>query len=77
MALLLREIRPAVRRVRVTRLTVERFTPNDVGRQFERLHCELPGSEFVKLPGLGHMIHHLAPDAVASAIVRASHVGGR
>jgi pimeloyl-ACP methyl ester carboxylesterase len=49
----------------------------DVGRQSERLHQELASSEFIALPGLGHMIHHLAPDAVASAIVRASHVGGR
>ena len=31
---------------------------SDVGRQSERLHRELPGSEFVTLPGLGHMIHH-------------------
>jgi pimeloyl-ACP methyl ester carboxylesterase len=50
---------------------------SDVGRQSERLHRELAGSEFIALPGLGHMIHHLAPDAVASAIIRASHVGGR
>jgi pimeloyl-ACP methyl ester carboxylesterase len=49
----------------------------DVGRQSERLHQEFASSEFIALPGLGHMIHHLAPDAVASAIVRASHVGGR
>jgi pimeloyl-ACP methyl ester carboxylesterase len=45
----------------------------DVGRQSERLHRELPGSAFVSLPGLGHMIHHLAPDAVADAIDRAAH----
>jgi pimeloyl-ACP methyl ester carboxylesterase len=42
----------------------------DVGRQSERLHRELAGSEFIALPGLGHMIHHLAPNAVASAIDR-------
>jgi pimeloyl-ACP methyl ester carboxylesterase len=42
----------------------------DVGRQSERLHRELAGSEFIALPGLGHMIHHLAPDAVVSAIDR-------
>ncbi|KLK91518.1 alpha/beta hydrolase [Microvirga vignae] len=42
----------------------------DVGRQSERLHLELPGSEFIALPGLGHMVHHLAPDAVADAIDR-------
>jgi pimeloyl-ACP methyl ester carboxylesterase len=42
----------------------------DVGRQSERLHHELPGSEFIALPGLGHMVHHLAPDAVAEAIDR-------
>ncbi len=44
----------------------------DVGRQSERLHRELPHSEFIKLPGLGHMVHHLAPDAVATAIERAA-----
>ena len=48
----------------------------DVGRQSERLHRELPGSEFVALPGLGHMVHHLAPDAVASAIDHAAHRSG-
>jgi pimeloyl-ACP methyl ester carboxylesterase len=42
----------------------------DVGRQSARLHRELPGSEFISLPGLGHMIHHLDPDAVANAVVR-------
>jgi pimeloyl-ACP methyl ester carboxylesterase len=42
----------------------------DVGRQSARLHRELPGSEFISLPGLGHMIHHLDPDAVADAVVR-------
>ena len=42
----------------------------DVGRHSARLHRELPGSEFIKLPGLGHMIHHLDPDAVANAIDR-------
>ena len=42
----------------------------DLGRQSARLHNEFPGSEFIVLPGLGHMIHHLAPDAVADAIDR-------
>jgi pimeloyl-ACP methyl ester carboxylesterase len=45
---------------------------SDVGRQSERLHRELPGSEFIALPGLGHMIHHLAPDAVIDAIDRSA-----
>jgi pimeloyl-ACP methyl ester carboxylesterase len=40
----------------------------NVGRQSARLHRELPHSEFITLPGLGHMIHHLAPDTVADAI---------
>ena len=44
----------------------------DVGRQSARLHRELPDSEFIALPGLGHMVHHLAPDTVASAIERAA-----
>ena len=44
----------------------------DVGRQSRRLHEEIPQSEFVALPGLGHMVHHLAPDQVIQAIGRAS-----
>ena len=40
----------------------------DVGRQSGRLHRELPHSELTALPGLGHMIHHLAPDAVIREI---------
>jgi pimeloyl-ACP methyl ester carboxylesterase len=49
----------------------------DVGRQSARLHDELPGSEFIVLPGLGHMIHHLAPDAVANAIDRTAQQSSR
>jgi pimeloyl-ACP methyl ester carboxylesterase len=49
----------------------------DVGRQSARLHDELPGSEFIVLPGLGHMIHHLAPDAVADAIDRTAQQSSR
>jgi len=43
----------------------------DVGRQSRRLHEELSGSEFILLPGLGHMVHHLAPDQVVQAVDRA------
>lgn len=43
----------------------------DVDRQSRRLHQELPHSELVVLPGLGHMIHHLAPDKVIAAVTRA------
>src|SRR4051794_90409 len=46
----------------------------DVGRQSKRLHQELPQSEFIVLPGLGHMVHHLAPDQVIKAIDRAAHL---
>ena len=42
----------------------------DIGRQSRRFHEELPGSEFIALPGLGHMVHHLAPDAVVQMIER-------
>jgi pimeloyl-ACP methyl ester carboxylesterase len=44
----------------------------DVGRQSRRLHEEIPQSEFVSLPGLGHMVHHLAPDQVVKAVDRAA-----
>lgn len=44
----------------------------DVGRQSQRLHDEIPQSELIVLPGLGHMVHHLAPDQVIEAIDRAA-----
>ena len=44
----------------------------DVGRQSERLHTELSGSRFIALPGLGHMVHHLAPDQVMKAVEQAA-----
>lgn len=42
----------------------------DVGRHSVRLHHDVPGSELRVLPGLGHMVHHGAPDIVASAVAR-------
>jgi pimeloyl-ACP methyl ester carboxylesterase len=48
----------------------------DVGRQSRRLHEEIPQSEFVSLPGLGHMVHHLAPDQVTKAIDQAAELVG-
>src|SRR5690349_14289811 len=44
----------------------------DVDRQSRRLHQEIPQSELIVLPGLGHMVHHLAPDQVIKAIDRAA-----
>ncbi|WP_345821721.1 alpha/beta hydrolase [Methylobacterium fujisawaense] len=44
----------------------------DVGRQSRRLHHDVPGSELVIVPGMGHMIHHLAPERVVAAVERAS-----
>jgi pimeloyl-ACP methyl ester carboxylesterase len=52
----------------VTMLTGADDQISDVDRQSARLHRELPNSEFIVLPGLGHMVHHLDPDAVADAI---------
>ena len=40
----------------------------DVGRQSRRLHAELPQSRFISLPGLGHMVHHLAPNQAIQAV---------
>src|SRR5215204_2698003 len=45
----------------------------DVGRQSRRLHGELPGSKFVLLQGLGHMIHHSAPLDLIRAIEFTAH----
>jgi pimeloyl-ACP methyl ester carboxylesterase len=40
----------------------------DVGRQSARLHRAVPGSQLQVLQGLGHMVHHGAPDLVVEAI---------
>jgi pimeloyl-ACP methyl ester carboxylesterase len=40
----------------------------DAGRQSRRLHAELSQSRFISLPGLGHMVHHLAPDQAMQAV---------
>src|SRR3954453_21850314 len=48
----------------------------DVDRQSRRLHQEIPQSELTVLPGLGHMVHHLAPDAVIKAIDRGAELAG-
>src|SRR3954451_5034749 len=48
----------------------------DVGRQSERLHQEISQSELIVLPGLGHMVHHLAPNQVINAIDRAAELAG-
>ena len=34
-----------------------------------KLHVELKNSELLVLPGVGHMVHHAAPDEVLAAIV--------
>jgi pimeloyl-ACP methyl ester carboxylesterase len=44
----------------------------DLGRQSARLHLEVPGSELRVVPGAGHMIYHVAPDAVVAAIEAAA-----
>jgi pimeloyl-ACP methyl ester carboxylesterase len=64
-------------RVPVTIITGADDQIADVGRQSARLHRELPHSEFIALPGLGHMIHHLAPDAVADTIDRTAQRSSR
>ena len=48
----------------------------DVNRHSRRLHEEISQSEFVSLPGLGHMVHHLAPDEVIRAVDRAAELSG-
>ncbi|MCP1169895.1 alpha/beta hydrolase, partial [Limimaricola sp. ASW11-118] len=42
----------------------------DPATQSVRLHREIPQSHLECLPGIGHMIHHNAPDAVMAAIDR-------
>ncbi|WP_084113223.1 alpha/beta fold hydrolase [Belnapia moabensis] len=39
-------------------------------KRARQLHAEIPGSTLEVLPGVGHMVHHSAPDDVAAAIER-------
>ena len=41
-------------------------------RQSERLHRDVVGSTLHVVPGVGHMVHHIAPDAVMAAIGKAT-----
>lgn len=40
----------------------------DTTRQSERLHAELPHSEFRRIGGAGHMLEHTAPEQVSKAV---------
>lgn len=40
----------------------------DTHRQSERLQDDLPNSVFIALPGVGHMVQYLDPDAVVQAV---------
>jgi pimeloyl-ACP methyl ester carboxylesterase len=46
-----------------------------MANQSLRLHEELDGSGFHAVPGVGHMIHHIVPDAVLEAIDEAAESG--
>jgi pimeloyl-ACP methyl ester carboxylesterase len=46
----------------------------DPHRQSARLAGRLPRARLVLLPGVGHMVHHSTPEAVADAIVAAGRV---
>lgn len=37
-------------------------------RHSARLHRDVPGADLRVIPGLGHMVHYFAPDAVAEAV---------
>lgn len=44
----------------------------DVDHRSKRLHSELPDSDLIVVPGMSHMIQHLAPKEVIAAIDRAA-----
>ena len=45
----------------------------NVDKQSRRLARDIPGSTLLILPGLGHMLHHSAPDRVMAALEAISH----
>ncbi len=59
-------------RVPVTVICGTEDQVTDFGRQSRRLHETLPGSRFVPVPGVGHMVHHIATDRVAEVVERAA-----
>jgi pimeloyl-ACP methyl ester carboxylesterase len=46
----------------------------DPGHHSLRLHRELPKSRFTSLPGIGHMVHHMAPDVVSDLVDQISRI---
>lgn len=44
----------------------------DIDDQSGRLHEDVPGSTFHRVPGVGHMVHQSAPEAVMAAIDEAA-----
>jgi pimeloyl-ACP methyl ester carboxylesterase len=46
----------------------------DPARQAERLRDAIPGSTLELLPGIGHMLHHAAPERVTAAVRRVTTV---
>jgi pimeloyl-ACP methyl ester carboxylesterase len=45
-------------------------------RLAERLRAAIPGSTLQIVPGVGHMVHHTAPDQVAAAILAVARASG-
>ena len=45
----------------------------NVDKQSRRLAGDIPGSTLLILPGVGHMLHHSAPDEVMAALETISH----
>lgn len=43
-------------------------------QQSAQLEAHAPGSGFIRLPGVGHMAHHTAPDQIAAAVERLAHI---
>lgn len=42
----------------------------DADAHSARLHRDLPGSTLTLMPGVGHMVHHAAPDEIVAAVER-------
>jgi pimeloyl-ACP methyl ester carboxylesterase len=59
-------------RVPVTVICGTEDQVTDFDRQSRRLHETLPGSRFVPVPGVGHMVHHIATDLVAETVEQAA-----
>lgn len=47
----------------------------DTAAHSSRLHREVPGSELIEVPSVGHMVHYAVPEQIVAAVAKGSGAG--